>query len=132
MNGTEYWDKALYSQDKPPNRYRLILQNQEILIKVRTFLWEVLLQETQWLALESFVQYCKSLQLETFSLENVPGSLADQQEQNPGVQARLQVWAGCGDETHQWGKDADPEPLCVAQGQGKYRCALPICPPNYG
>jgi len=61
VNGTKEWDKALYSQDKPPKHYRHILQNQEVVIKVRTFLQEVLLQETQWLALKDFVQYWKSL-----------------------------------------------------------------------
>lgn len=60
-NGTKYWDKALYSQDKPPNHYRRILQNQEVVMKVWTFLRGVLFQETQWLFLESFVQYWKSL-----------------------------------------------------------------------
>lgn len=60
-NGTKCWDKALYSHNKPPNRYRHILQNQEVVLKVRTFLQELLLQETQWLALESFFQDWKSL-----------------------------------------------------------------------
>lgn len=34
MNSTKHWHKALYSQDKPPNCCRHILQNQEVVIKV--------------------------------------------------------------------------------------------------